>query len=570
LSYFSYDLTKTNAEYYELLEFLMDNWESEIVEFKEAKGQYDTNKIGQYFSAISNEANLYNRQYGWFILGVSENKEKHVVGTAFKSGNRQLLEKFKFEISRDTTDNITFWDIVELYPEVGGKELRVLMFKIPAAVTGIPTAWKNRYYARSGESTVPLPQYKIDEIRNQERRDWSKQIVEGATFDDLDKEAIKLAKSKYKEKMNRPHISEEIDGMDDIDFLEKLKLLKNGHVTNAAMLLLGREDKDNLFVNAPKVMWRLFGADEEQKDYQLFSIPFIFIADKVIAKLRNLVYRYIADRNSLFPIETEQYDNWLLRELLHNCIAHSNYQLAGRIYIDEHEDLIEFANPGSFIPGNVQTVLKASYRPPFHRNQLLAESMVNFNMIDTASSGIKRVYNIQKKRYFPLPDYNLENDKEVSVVVYGKTLDPKYTYYLYDHPELKLDTAFYLDMVQKHKKIPSDIKKYLRKNGLIEGRGDNIYLAAEVSKVINEADKYIRNKGLDDKFYKELILEHLRVFRKAQKADIRKLLHDKLPDVLTEKQKEYKVSTLLASLKRQGIIKVDSANTRTSSWILIE
>ena len=163
---FGYDPADEKAEYYEMLQMLMDRWEHEVVEFKSATGQFNTDKIGQYFSAISCEANLKQQQYGWFILGVSETKEKHIVGTAFKQGDASLLEKFKYEISRDTTDGITFIDIIELYPIVNGEKKRVLMFKVPAAVVGIPTGWKNHYYARAGESLTPLPQYKIDQIRN--------------------------------------------------------------------------------------------------------------------------------------------------------------------------------------------------------------------------------------------------------------------------------------------------------------------------------------------------------------------------------------------------------------------
>lgn len=159
------------TEYYETLRVLMERWEYEIVEFKEAKGQYSTEKLGQYFSAISNEANLREKQFGWFILGVSETGDKHPVGTAYKKGSPSLLEKLKYEIALSTTDGITFLDIIELYPEYEGKKHRVLMFKIPAAAAGLPTAWKTQYYARSGESLVRLQQYKIDQIRNQERRD---------------------------------------------------------------------------------------------------------------------------------------------------------------------------------------------------------------------------------------------------------------------------------------------------------------------------------------------------------------------------------------------------------------
>ncbi|MCI5884035.1 MAG: transcriptional regulator, partial [Eubacterium sp.] len=156
---------------------------------------------------------------------------------------------------------MTFYEIVEIYPTVGGKEYRVLMFKVPAAATGIPTDWRTNYYERSGESLVPLKQYKIDAIRSQERKDWSKQIVENATIEHLDKDAIALARVKYKEKMNQEHISEEVDGMTDEQFLSKVKLIHEGKVTNAGMLLLGSADFDYLLASAPSIMWRLYGAD---------------------------------------------------------------------------------------------------------------------------------------------------------------------------------------------------------------------------------------------------------------------------------------------------------------------
>ena len=87
MAVFDYDESFQQAEYYELLNVLMERWETEIVEFKEAKGGYSEDKIGQYFSAISNEANLKNQQYGWFVLGVSEEHTKHPVGTSFKKGD---------------------------------------------------------------------------------------------------------------------------------------------------------------------------------------------------------------------------------------------------------------------------------------------------------------------------------------------------------------------------------------------------------------------------------------------------------------------------------------------------
>lgn len=567
---FSYDEHGVHAEYYEILRHLMQTWENEIVEFKEAKGQYSEEKIGQYFSAISNEANLKQQQYGWLILGVSEQQQKYVVGTAFKKGGTTLLEKLKYVISQSITDGMTFLDIIELYPVYQGKMLRVLMFKIPAAIAGMPTAWKNKYYARSGESLVPLSQYKIDTIRNQERQDWSKHILRGASIKNLDTKTIQLAREKYKEKMNRPHISEEIDSMSDVEFLTKMKLLIDGKVTNTAMLLLGNPDYDYLFPNAPVMMWRLYDDMGEVKDYEIFTIPFLTIADRIFNKIRNLMYRYMPNQLSLFPKETQQYDMWLLRELLNNCIAHSTYQLGGRIYVNESAESINFTNPGSFLPKSVESVLQTTYNPPFYRNQLLADAMVKFNMIDTATSGIKKVFRIQKNKYFPMPDYNFYNEKQVSVTVYGKILDERYTYMLFKHPELDLETVYLLDQVQKGngKKLSKQSIQYLRKHKLVEGRINTLYVSAEVAHHLDEEAKYIKNRGFDDKYYKDLIIQFLQQYNKAKKADIRDLLWEKLPDTLTDIQKEYKITNLLAALKNKNIICKSSNNPQKSYWVL--
>ena len=571
MPYFECNKSAKDVEYYEILETLMQRWEYEIVEFKEAKSSYDTDKIGRYFSAISNEANLRQQQYGWLVFGVGEEQKtkiKKIVGTSYKKGDNSLLERFKYEISRDTANGMTFYDIIEIFPIVDGKEYRVLMFKIPAAATGIPTDWKTNYYERAGESLVPLKQYKIDAIRSQERRDWSKQVLEQAGIEHLDKDAVALAREKYKEKMNQEHISQEVDAMSNEQFLTKIKLMINGKITHAGMLLLGNSDYDYMFQSAPSIMWRLYGADNMDRDYAIFKIPFINVVDKVFAKVRNLTYRYMPNQMTLFPMETEQYDSWLMRELLNNCIAHTNYQLGGRIYVNEFEDRLKFTNPGDFIPQKIENVLEASYSPPFYRNQLLAESMAAFHMIDTATLGIRRAYNIQKAKYFPMPDYNVSSGTQVEVTIYGKTLNDSYMHILYDHQDLDLQTVFLLDRIQKGLPVEKEDVDRLRSQKLVEGRLTSLYLSASAAKSIDESTNYIKNKGFDDKYYKDLIVEYLKQYGKAKKKNIRELLWDKLPDALNDVQKENKIRNMLTMLKKQGIIDKDSENQQKSNWIL--
>jgi ATP-dependent DNA helicase RecG len=87
--------------------------ETEVVEFKEAKTTYDFTKLGKYFSALANEANLKSKPYAWLIFGVKD-RGRTVVGSQFRP-NRNDLDSLKGEIANKTTNRITFIDIHELF-----------------------------------------------------------------------------------------------------------------------------------------------------------------------------------------------------------------------------------------------------------------------------------------------------------------------------------------------------------------------------------------------------------------------------------------------------------------------
>ncbi len=96
------------------------------------------------------------------------------------------------------------------------------MFSIPPALRGIPLAWKGHYYARDGESLVPLNIEKIERIRRQAtNEDWSKGICADATLDDLDIDAIARARELFKSLY--PADAAKIDQWDDITFFEQIE-----------------------------------------------------------------------------------------------------------------------------------------------------------------------------------------------------------------------------------------------------------------------------------------------------------------------------------------------------------
>ena len=552
-----------NEELLGLLRGLIRSWEHEVVEFKEASNDYDNDKIGRYFSAISNEANLKGLQHGWLVFGV-HNKTREIVNSNYRE--KRGLETLKYEIAQNTTGGITFTDIFEVFD--GDK--RVVMFKIPAAVSAIPTAWKGHWYGRDGESLGPLSQEELDRMRGKVRRDWSKQLIERSGVRHLDTNAIRIARENYKNKQNREHISTEIDKMSDEEFLTKIRLIEDGKLTNAAMVLLGNPDYENLMDGHARLMWRLYGSNGMVKDYEAFNIPYITVVDRAHDKIRNLVYRYLPNRKTLFTTETQQYDASLLKELLNNCVAHMDYTTGGRIYLDEFEDMVVISNPGSFIPGDVRKVLEAGYRAPYYRNQLLSDAMRDFDMIDTVQMGILRVFNIQRDRYFPLPDYNLEEANEVSVRVYGKILDENYTRLLFDRGNLSIDTVFLLDRVQKKLPIEKGQYKFLKNLGLIEGKMPHVYVSLSIAEAINEKEQYTKNKAMDDKYYMDLIINYLNHWKIGRKSDFIKLLGDKLPDILDEKQKETKVRSLIRVLQKSKLVERTSDNKRTGAWRLAQ
>ena len=297
-------------------------------------------------------------------------------------------------------------------------------------------------------------------------------------------------------------------------------------------------------------------------------IVLYILAESVAARLRENGFRCRTVEISVR--DKELFHMWLLRELLNNCIAHSEYTLGGRIYLNEFEDKIILTNPGSFLPGKIEKVLDPGYNPPFYRNQLLAETMVKLNMIDSQSIGIRRVFRIQRDRYFPLPDYDLSNRQQVKVCVYGKVLDENYSQILFANPDLDLETVFLIDCVQKRIKIDREAIKHLRKLKVIEGKSPNIFLSASVSENIGEQSQYVKNKAFNDQYYRDLIVKYLEQYGSAKKRDVRELLWDKLPEVMDDKQKESKVKNLLAKMRRMGIITTDSENQQKSSWILVK
>ena len=534
--------------------------ETEWLEFK--ANRYEPQVLGEYLSALANSACLLGVPRGYLVFGVEDGTHK-VVGTTFDP----QAEKGKGE------QLLPLWLSLGLQPNVGFEihafiyhGQRVVLFEAHPAFDR-PVKFYGTAYVRDGTSKTELAKYPEKERAIWNRRvDWSAQVCEQATLDDLAPEAISKARQEYATKF--PRQAGELAGWDDATFLNKARLTIRGAVTHAALLLLGRPEASALLAPAvARISWMLKNERNEELDYEHFGPPFLLNVDKVLARIRNLTVRELPD-GTLFPVELTQYDPWVIREALHNCIAHQDYGLRGRIQVVETPVSLLLTNVGGFLPGRVEKVIEQDAPLEIYRNPFLAEAMVNLNMIDTQGGGIKRMFLKQRQRFFPMPDYDLSQPERVMVTLRGRILDERYTRILMAQADLDLTIIILLDRVQKGQRISADEAKRLKAAKLVEGRYPNLIVAGRLAAVTGEKARHIRNRGFDSQYYRDLIIALVREHQPVSREDIDKLLLDKLPEVLTQEQKLNRIHNLLRQLAEAQLIR-NAGSRRFSKWVLI-
>jgi ATP-dependent DNA helicase RecG len=192
--------------------------------------------------------------------------------------------------------------------------------------------------------------------------------------------------------------------------------------------------------------WKLEGAE---RAYEHFGPPFLLTTSSLYQKIRNIQLRILPD-DVLLAIEVSKYDQKVVLEALHNCIAHQDYTRNGRILVVEMLDRLIFENEGSFYEGQPNDYIAGNKTPRKYRNPFLVQAMTELNMIDTMGYGIYEMHLGQARRYFPLPDYDLSDNSSVKMTIYGSVVDPAYSRLLIQKTDLSWEDILLLDRVQKN------------------------------------------------------------------------------------------------------------------------
>ena len=547
-------MTELELQQYLQREYPQENVCCEWKEFKNLKNSFCGNERDDVISYVSAIANM---EGGDLVIGVHD-KTLEIVGTDSYNYDRQkAILRLTERCVNLSTEGL---DIDEFITDDTNRKVWVI--HIPKHLPKRPVFAHNKAWQRIEDSLVEMTTERMSAILDEpifSETDWSAQIVSDATIDDLDEVAIAKARMMFKKVHSR--IPEaEVNAWSVETFLSKCGIMKNGGITRAAIILLGKyESAFKLRPAVAQVTWTRRNEKQDVVDYEHFTVPFILTVDEILSKIENLTMREMPGMpgGTLFPDTMKQYDDYTIREALHNCIAHQDYTMQQRINFVENPTYLYYSNAGTFIPGTLENALTNEEPQAYFRNECLCRAMVDFNMIDTVSRGIKKMFNEQWRRHFPMPDYEIDaKNRKVSVRIYGNEINKQYTNLLKTNNSLTLWDCISLDAVQKGRTIHEDVAQDLLCRGLIEGEAPNYTISLGIAKATRQLQGYTKQKGLDKEKIKQMILQYLKNAGTdgAKRDSIYEYVKDVMPQVKTHEQQLRLLGDILSALSVDKLI----------------
>lgn len=544
-------MLEQNLQQYLQREYPKENARCEWKEFKNLKNSFCGNEKDDIISYVSAIANM---EGGHLVIGVKDTSLEIIGIDTYNYDRQKAILRLMERCVNLSTEGL---DIEEFITEDTSKKVWVI--HIPKHRPKLPIYAHNKAWQRIEDSLVEMTQERMVVILEEPiytAKDWSAEIVPNATVDDLDEVAVAKARKMFKKVHDRVSESE-VNGWSLEEFLGHCGIMKDGKMTRAAILLLGKTSSEyKLEPAVAQVTWIRRDKNEAVVDYEHFSVPFILTVDEILAKIENLTMRDMPG-GTLFPDTMKQYDDYTIREALNNCIAHQDYTLQQRINFVENPGYLYYANGGSFIPGTLHAALRTQGSQRHFRNQCLCSAMFHFNMIDTVGRGIKKMFSEQRRRHFPMPDYEIDAvNKEVAVKIYGNPINEYYTQLLKSDESLSLQDCIMLDAVQKGRTIHADVAEDLLKRGLIEGDAHRYHISLSVVKVARQLPTYIKTKGLKKEKLRKMILLYLKNTGEngAKRDSIYEYLKEVLPQGKTEEQRLRILGDLLNAMKDEELI----------------
>lgn len=496
-----------------------------------------------YVTALCNEGG------GYLVIGMSDNYPHEVIGT------KQSLDSIGELESKIYTDTSIRPVIYELYESLK----RVLVIEVPSRPAGKVFKYEDVALMRVGEELKPMSDEVYLKIINEQEPDFSQQICEDLTISDLDTKAIEILKEKYSLKQNNPNFKT----LSNEQLLSDLDLLKNGKLTNAALILLAKKEILNLKLPQVAVMLEYRNSENQIPfDNRIpFSEPFFILIDAL--------WNTINLRNGSFPIQDGAYifnipffNEEVIRESINNAITHRDYRKTSEIVIKQFPQRLDIINAGGFPIGvNLENLLKTPSTP---RNRLLADVLQKTGIVERSGQGVDKIFYNTLIEGKAEPDYTKSDYFQVNLKLSAAIEDRAFALFIVavqeELPEtekLSVSEVITLNMIKKNiakKDLDIEIVSKLLEKKLIEKRGKTnaifYILSKDYYEFTDEKAKYYNLQELDESEVLTKILQFLSKEGKAKMKDFVGLFEDKL----SRKQVRFRVEKFVINriLEQKG------------------
>ena len=533
----------------ERLDNILQNVEDYNLELKTAQDSFNVKKLHDYCAAISNEDG------GHLLFGVNDHRK--IVGSkAFALGWNKLAHHLTEHLGVRVK-------VYEVLHDLG----RVLVFEIPRHALAVPTKATGgsggyTYPIRDGESLVEMDQRTLQDIFDEKIEDWSAYIVDGATVNDLDETALERYREKWASHMKdsgRLNVS-------FIDMLTNHGLIESSGVTNAALLLFGKEASLRRFVPDAEIIfeWRNEKTDIAYGDRRNWRSGFMLIHDEVWASInaRNTIFRF---QEGFIQRDIQAYDEDSIREAVINAFVHRDYAITGNsIQIMLNPEYFYIENPGRLMPG---VTLENIIDKRAWRNRLLAESLEKVNLMERSSQGVDKIFRHAIESGKGAPSILTTPDPSVQLTIPARLVDQQFVRFLErvaseKQQILSVKEIIELEMVRTGKKnVNLEFRDKLLELGLIEkhgqGRGSRYILAHQYYVRTGETGKHTRLSGLSREVKINLILEHIRKNGSIRNEQVQSAM----PDMDVKM-----ASRLLTSMRKAGLIR-HNGSKKDGHWV---
>lgn len=371
----------TQAEILAMLDQLdiqvADDLESKWLDFKPWTRAKDDMKV-----AIEYAVCFANGSGGVVVFGVADRTRGREA--AIHGATGYDLDIWRRGIFDATRPNLAV-EVEELaVPEGTGK---LLIVRVPQGKNPPYGTAQGVFKRRVGKNCMPLDAAAFTQSQvSSGALDWSGQMAERVTLGDLD--PVQVARGRNILRQLNP--DSELAKLDDQAFLVGLGAVRHGNVTNAGLLLFGREDRLADVCPQHQVHYVYEASETEVTRNDSHRTGLLDVLERIENAFTGPANPEHEISVGLFKLRVPAFSIEVVREAVLNAVTHRDYSNPGEVLIRHTKRELVVTNPGGFLGGiTPNNILR---HEPISRNRHLAEAFEKLRLVERAGIGRRRIF----------------------------------------------------------------------------------------------------------------------------------------------------------------------------------